>query len=252
MPLPRNALITGASSGIGAALAEALAARGCHVVLAARREDALQAVATRIRAAGGTATVQVLDVRDAEATVATLQRLDEEQGGLQLVVANAGVSRWTPAAEVTWEQAAAIVDVNVRGATATLLALLPRMVQRGSGHLVGISSLAGYRGLPRHAVYSASKAYLSVLLEGLRVELRGTGVAVTDVRPGFVRTPMTAKNTFRMPFLVEPEEAAEHILAGIERRAPVVTFPWQLATVVRATRLLPAGLWDEVARLGPR
>ena len=251
MPLPRTALITGASGGIGAALAETLAARGCHVVLAARRRDALETVATRIAAAGGTASVEVLDVRDTEATVATLQRVDDELGGLQLVVANAGISRWTPATKVRWEEAAAIVDVNVRGATATLLALLPRMVERGRGHLVGISSLAGYRGLPRHAVYSASKAFLSVLLEGLRVDLRDTDIAVTDVRPGFVRTPMTAKNAFRMPFLMEPEEAAEHIARGIEERAAVVTFPWQLATVVRAARLLPPGLWDEVARFGP-
>jgi len=134
--------------------------------------------------------------------------------------------------------------VNVEGAVATLVAIVDRMVARGHGHLVGISSLAQYRGLPRNAIYSASKAFLSTFLEGLRVDLRGTGVSVTDVRPGFVRTPLTDKNDHPMPFMVEAEDAAAIVWRGIRRREPVVAFPWQLATVVRSANLLPASLYD--------
>ncbi len=251
MSVPRTALITGASSGIGAALAEALGRRGLHVVLAARRRPALESVAARVAAAGGTPRIEVLDVSEPKAVVEHIERLDEQVGGLDLVVANAGIGMTRPAQELRWEDCAPLIDVNVRGAVATLLAPLPAMLERGRGHLVGVSSLAGYRGLPRHATYSATKAFLSVFLEGLRVDLSGSGVAVTDVRPGFVRTPLTAKNRFRMPFLLEPEEAADHIVRGIERRAPVVAFPWQLASAVRASRALPASLWDRIARMGP-
>ncbi len=251
MSRPRTALVTGASSGIGAALAEALGRHGANVVLAARRRDALESVAARVAAAGGTPRIEVLDVSDPQATVERIQQIDARDGGLDLVVANAGIGITREAQRLRWEDCAPLIDVNVRGAVATLLAALPAMLERGRGHLVGVSSLAGYRGLPRHAAYSATKAFLSVFLEGLRIDLAGSGIAVTDVRPGFVRTPLTAKNTFHMPFLLEPEEAAEHILRGVERRAPVVAFPWQLASAVRASRLLPAGVWNRIARMGP-
>lgn len=240
----RTAFITGASSGIGDALARRLAKEGTEVALAARRAEALEALASDIRAAGGSARVYPLDVADADATVETMKRADDEMGGIDLVVANAGVGgeRWS--GKLRWEDCRSMIDVNVRGATATLTALVRRMAKRKSGHLVGVSSLAGHRGLPKNAAYSASKAYLSVFLESLRVDLRSVGVAVTDVQPGFVRTPMTADNPFSMPFLVEVDDAAQTILRGLRRKDPVVAFPWQLATIVRSSTVLPAGVWD--------
>jgi short-subunit dehydrogenase len=240
----RTAFLTGASSGIGAALAQRLAADGVEVAIAARRADALETLADEIRAKGGQARVYPLDVSDAEATMDTLRRADDELGGIDLVVANAGVGKEKWAGKATWDDCHAILDVNVRGAVATLSALAPRMAKRRRGHLVGVSSLAGYRGLPRNGLYSASKAFLTTYLEGLRVDLRSVGVAVTDVQPGFVRTPMTDKNDFPMPFMVEAADAADIIARGIERKDAVVAFPWQLANVMRAATLIPAGLWD--------
>jgi short-subunit dehydrogenase len=242
----RTAFITGASSGIGATLARRLAAGGTEVCLAARREPELRDLAERIRAEGGRAHVYPLDVCDPDATEATIQRADDEHGGIDLIVANAGVSTERWAGRLRWEDCRSTVQVNVIGAIATLTAILPRMAERRRGHLVGISSLAQYRGLPKNAVYAASKAFLSTFLEGLRIDLRSVEVAVTDVRPGFVRTPMTAKNEHPMPFMVDCDEAVDRVLEGIERRAPVVAFPWQLASIARSGRLIPAAIYDRV------
>lgn len=243
----RTALVTGASSGIGAALARRLAAGGAEVALVARREELLVALRDEIAAAGGKARVYAADVAVPEAAVAAIRRADDDLGGLDLVVANAGMgkSRW--AGRLAWEDLAPTLALNVAGAAATLVAVLPRMVERRRGHVVGISSLAGYRGMPRSAAYSASKAFLSTFLESLRVDLRGTGVAVTDVRPGFVRTPMTAVNRFPMPFLIDAEPAARTIVAALARRAPVVAFPRAMAAVTGSARLLPNAVWDRVA-----
>lgn len=248
----RTAWISGASSGLGAALAENLARRGVEVILSARRAELLEEVAARIRASGGNARSLPLDVADPEATVRALCRLDDEVGGLDLVIANAGVgnSRW--AGRLRWEDCADMIAVNVQGAAASLVAVLPRMVERGRGHLVGISSLAGYRGMPASAAYSATKAFLMTFLDSLRLDLQGTGVLVTDVRPGFIRTPMTAANRFRMPFLMEVEEAAERIVEGIRKRKPIVAFPAPLSTAARLAPAVPACLWDWMAsRKGP-
>ncbi len=248
----RNAFITGASSGIGEALARRLAAQGLEVALAARRTDRLEQLADTIRRDGGRARVYPVDVSDTARATATLERADAEMDGVDLVVANAGMDRPCWAGELTWETCAAEIGVNVVGATATLVALLPRMVERRRGHLVGISSLAQYRGLPKNAVYCATKAFLSRFLEGLRIDLQGKGVTVTDVRPGFVRTPLTADNDFDMPFLLEVETAARLIVDGIRRDRPVVAFPWQLATAVRTAQVVPAAIYDRViGKMGP-
>ena len=248
----RTAWISGASSGIGAVLAKKLASQGVEVILSARRRPLLEELAEEIREAGGRARVEPMDVSQADATVQALQRLDEEVGGIDLVIANAGVGGSTWAGELAWEEVETTIEIFVAGAAAALVALLPRMVERGRGHLVGISSLAGYRGMPASAAYSASKAYLSVFLESLRIDLAGTGVAVTDVRPGFIRTPMTAKNRFRMPFLLEVDDAAERILRGIARKRPVVAFPRPLSTGAALAPFLPRWLWERLAtRRGP-
>ncbi len=249
MTTHRTALITGASSGIGEALARRLAADGVEVALAARRAEALEALAKDIRGAGGQARVYPVDVTDVEDVHRTVRRADDEMGGLDLVVANAGIGRERWAGKLSWEDCEPTIRVNVDGAVATLVAVLDRMAERKRGHVVGISSLAQYRGLPHNAVYSASKAFLSTFLEGLRVDLRGAGVAVTDVRPGFVRTPMTAKNKHPMPWMLDACDAADIVWRGIRRREPVVAFPWQLVTVIRSASMLPPAIYDRaVAR----
>ncbi len=240
----RTAFITGASSGIGAALAARLAAHGVEVALAARRAPELEALAAQIGGAGGRARVYPLAVTNPAEVERTLLAADDELGGIDLVVANAGVSTQRWAGKLTFADCARTIDVNVTGAAATLVALLPRMVERGRGHLCGVSSLAQYRGLPRSAAYSASKAFLSTFLEGIRVDLRSTPVCVTDVRPGFVKTPILEGATHPMPFLVPVERAAEIIHRALDSQDAVVAFPWQLATLARSTRMLPAAVYD--------
>lgn len=244
----RTALITGASSGIGRALAHTLAAAGLEVALSGRREAALREVAAEIAAAGGRARVDPFDVTEPAATEAAVRRIDDEMGGLDLVIANAGMGTMESPATMSWSTCGPTIQVNVVGAVATLVAVLPRMLERKRGHLVGLSSLAQYRALPRNATYSASKAFLSTFLEGLRIDLRGTGVNVTDVRPGFVRTPGTATVDFDMPFLMESEQAAAIIWKGIVKRRAVVAFPSLLAWAASLGRLLPAPLYEACVR----
>ncbi len=248
MKIHRSALITGASSGIGAALAKRLAANGTEVVLAARSEDALRELASTIEAAGGTARVEVLDVSDPERTEARVRELDDELA-LELVVANAGIggSKWS--GKLSWADCKAVIDVNVCGAVATLTGAIPGMVARGLGHLVGVSSVAQYRGLPSSAAYCASKAFLSTFLETLRIDLHDTGVSVTDVRPGFVDTPLT-EGMKSKPFAVEVDKAAWTIAKAIERKRGVIVFPAQMAAVGHMLEVMPRAIYEPVVRRG--
>jgi short-subunit dehydrogenase len=245
--MANRALITGASSGIGAALAKLLAAQGTEVVLCARREDALREQVEAIVAAGGQARYEVLDVAgDPERTQARIRELDEALE-LDLVVANAGVGKNRWSGKLQWEDCSQIIAVNVNGAVATLTGAIPGMVARKRGHLVGISSIAGYRGLPANAAYCASKAFLSTFLESLRVDLAGVGVRVTDVRPGFVETPMT-EGMKSMPFLVNVETAAKVIARAIRRKSGVVSFPAPMAAMGHMLPLIPGAIYDGVMR----
>ncbi|MCE9673382.1 SDR family NAD(P)-dependent oxidoreductase [Myxococcus stipitatus] len=244
----RTALVTGASSGLGRGLALWLARRGLRVFAAGRRVAHLQALAAEAQAAGATVEPVELDVARADATLERLRELDAECGGLDLVVANAGVGGVTSGRRMDWDKVRAIIDTNVTGATATLTAVLPQMVERRRGHVVGISSLAAHRGLAGHAAYSASKAFLATFLESLRVDLAGTGVRVTTVFPGFVKSEMTAQNTFPMPFLMETEAAVERMGTGILRGETELSFPWQLALPSRLAKVLPNPLFDVAAR----
>jgi NADP-dependent 3-hydroxy acid dehydrogenase YdfG len=244
----RTAVITGASSGLGRGLAEWFADRGVKVWAAARRKDALETLREACAARGGQLVPLRLDVADARNTLRTLERVDEESGGVDLVVANAGVAGITDARKLAWPDVERIIGINVTGAAATLSALLPRMVARGRGHLVGVSSLAAWRGLPRSAAYSASKAFLATFLEGLRVDLAQTGVKVTSIHPGFVKSEMTRKNKHPMPFLLETDEAVALMGRAIVRQDAEFAFPWQLSSMMRLAKVLPNGLWNVAAR----
>jgi short-subunit dehydrogenase len=242
------AVVTGASSGIGAELARRLAAEGVKVGLTARRADLLEEVAATIRAAGGTAAVAPADAADARATREAITRLAAELGPVDLLVANAGLGLSTPAATFSAELVEQIVRVNLLGPAYAIEAVLPDMLVRGRGHLVGISSLAAYRGLPDTAGYCASKAGLTALLESLRVELHPRGIAVTVVHPGFVRTPMIAGSTDPQPFVMDVEPAVRIILRGIAARRPAVAFPWPTAALASLGRWLPPRISDPVTR----
>jgi short-subunit dehydrogenase len=242
----KTAFITGAAGGIGSALAHRLARAGVELALSDRRLEPLESLAESIRAKGGNARIYVLDVTEPEAVYRTIGQADDEMGGLELIIANAGTNteRWS--GDLEWEDYRREAAVNMDGAVATLLAVLPRLCARKRGHLVGMSSMAQYRGLPGNAMYSATKAFLSTFLESLRADLRGVGVAVTDVRPGFVDTRMTAEASGPHPFLVTPERAADIIVRGITKRSAVVAFPWQLAAATRCATVLPARLYDHI------
>jgi short-subunit dehydrogenase len=243
-----SALVTGASSGIGRSLAIALARTGCTVVACARREAQLQALAEEIRRDGGRCLVEALDVADAVRTVETIRALDEAHR-FELIVANAGVGAREGAPPWSWEGLGDAIRINFAGAAATLTAALPQMVSRGRGHLVAVSSLASYGPLPASAAYCAPKAGLDMLMECLRIDLAGRGVHVTNVRAGFVRTPMVATTTRPMPGMIEPDEAAERILEGLESAPAEIVFPRWLAAMARTSGALPRPLRDALFRV---
>lgn len=249
-PPYRTALVTGASSGLGHGLALWLAKRGVKVYAAARRTDRLEACAASARDCGAPGEVipLTLDVASTRATLDRLRTLDADCGGLDLVIANAGVGSPTPGKRLDWDAVQQVIDVNVTGAAATLSAVLPRMLERGRGHLVGISSLAGFRGLPGNAAYSGSKAFLTTFLASLAVDLGDTPIKVTAIYPGFVKSEMTQDLTHPKPFLLETEDAVDRMGRAIVRGAREFAFPWQMAAVMQVVKRAPSVLFDPIAR----
>lgn len=243
--------LTGASSGLGEALAKHYASRGAALGLVARRADEL----ARVKAAIAPAAVETFaaDVRDADAMVAAGRAFLDRHGVPDVVIANAGVSRGTMV-EHEEDLAAfrAVLDTNVAGLFNTFHPFVAPMRARGRGTLVGIASVAGFRGLPGAAAYSASKAAAIRLLESLRVELRSSGIAVLTVCPGYVATPMTARNPYRMPFLMDADRAAASIARAIERRKRFHVLPWPMAVVGAALRVLPRPVYDRLFERAPR
>jgi len=242
---PKRALVTGASSGIGAALAARIARRGTEVWLCARRKEKLHEEVQLIEKAGGKAHVFELDVTDVDTTHDKLRKLDHQVGGMDLVVANAGIGGeyvMGDFSKMPWTATRNIFNTNLLGAIATIDAFVPGMVERGSGHLVGISSLAADINLPRGAAYNASKAALTHYLESADIELRAKGVPVTIVHPGFVKTAMADSLREATPFLVELDRAVEIIDHAILRKARLVRFPFPLAAVTLTANALPRAL----------
>ena len=240
-------LVTGASSGIGRALAVELGRRGARLGLTARRGEELLRAAEEVERAGGEALALPADVRDPEAIRGVAERVRERWGRVDVLVANAGMSTTTAGTRLDAAEATDVISINVLGVVNSVAAVLPDMLARGGGHLVAISSLASYRGMPKSGAYSASKAAVSTLFESLRVDLRKSNIAVTTIHPGFIRTPMTAGRKKKLPFLLEPEDAACRIIKAVERRARTYAFPWQVASLVRVIRHLPGRLYDRLA-----
>ena len=241
------AIVTGASSGIGAALARVLAEDGFAVGLTARREAELNALADAIRADGGRAAVAPADAADRQGVIDAMARLEAELGPADWLIANAGVGLETGARGFSAEAFHRMIRVNLIGPAAAIEAVLPGMLMRGRGRIAAVSSLAAYRGIPGSAGYSASKAALSTLMEGLRAELRRTGVSFTTVHPGIVRTPMTSWAPADMPFTLTADEAARIIRRGIAAGRSEVNFPTPVALLFQLIRVLPNALYDPLA-----
>ena len=221
-----NVFITGASSGIGEALARHYAAQGASLGLVARRGGLLQQLAASLDTP---VTTYTADVRDADALASAAADFMQRYGVPDIVIANAGVSRGT-LTELKEDTAAfkAILDINVLGLLHTFQPFIDGMRQRGSGSLVGIASIAGIRGLPGAGAYSASKAAAISYLESLRVEMRPHGIDVTTIAPGYIRTPMTDVNTYAMPFLMDADVAAAKMARAIAARRRFFVVPWQM------------------------
>ena len=248
-------LITGASSGIGRGLAIELARRGAKLGLVARRKNLLEEIVREIAAARGeddkeqsaNALAIAADVQNAESMRAAAGRVQSEFGRVDLLIANAGIGVSNDAAELDAAKLANVINVNVLGAANSVAAVIPEMIKRGSGHLVVISSLAAYRGLPKSAAYCASKAAVSAMFESLRLDLRPHGIDVTIIHPGFIKTPLTAGRKAKLPWLQDLEPAVKKIVTAIEKRKKSYAFPWQLATIVRAGMIMPNSMYDWIS-----
>src|SRR5262245_39333203 len=232
-------LITGASSGIGRALAVELAQHGARVGLIARRHDLLEALAAEIRAAGGQAEFRTADVTQAAPLAAATGELEQALGPCGVAIASAGIYRRTSGAAFDSAEVAEVVTTNVLGVTHFLAAVLPGMVARGAGHIAAIASVAGLLGLPEGGAYSASKAAVIALMQSLRLDLMPRGIRVTTVLPGYVDTPMITdeeRRTLRNVFTAG--DAAHRIVRAIERGKTEVAFPWGLWLQARLAGLL--------------
>jgi short-subunit dehydrogenase len=233
------AVITGASSGIGWALAHALAREGCKLGLIARRQDLLQRLADEVRSAGATAEPADADVANREQLLSAVADLRARLGPIDIMIANAGVGAPTRIEPMNTADIEKMFRINLFGVIYSIESVLGDMLQRRGGHLVAVSSIAAYKGLPAESGYCASKAAVNSYMEGLRIQLRGTGIHVTTICPGFVKTPMTDVNNFKMPFLMSAEEAARRMVRAIKRRQKVYNFPWQMSWLMALTRRLP-------------
>ncbi len=246
--------ITGASSGIGEALAKHYAKRGAQLGLVARRFDFLERLATEIAATGAPRPMIFdCDVRDGLALRIAAEKFHLAHGTADIVIANAGVSRGT-LTEIEDDLAAfqEIIDINVMGMVNTFQPFVAPMQAAKRGTLVGIASVAGFRGIPGGGAYSASKSAAITYCESLRVELRAQGIAVVTICPGYIRTPMTAVNKFKMPFLISVDEAAKRFARAIDAKTSFTVIPWTMGIAARVLRMVPNWLYDRVFTHMPR
>ena len=242
--------LTGASSGIGEALARHYAAAGATLGLAARRQNRLSELIAELP---GEHAAYPLDVADAAALQAAAADFIARYGAPDIVIANAGISVGTLGDDAADLPAFhRVFQTNVLGMVQTFQPFIAAMKARGSGRLVGIASVAGIRGLPGAGAYSASKAASITYLESLRVELRGSGLKVVTIAPGYIATPMTAVNSYPMPFILAADEAARRFARAIERGTSYTVIPWQMGVVAKLMRLLPNPVFDAIFARGGR
>jgi short-subunit dehydrogenase len=251
--MSRLVFITGASSGIGLALAQACLQRGWSVALVARRVAELQAGLCQQGWPQARWRVWAADVCDTAAMQTVARECIDAMGLPDTVIANAGISLGVDLGDAAdLSVFSQVMDTNVMGLVHTFQPFVQPMRERGTGQLVGIASVAGVRGLPGHAAYCASKAAVIACCESLRGELASCGVRVSTIAPGYVATPLTARNRYAMPFLMQPEDFAQQALRAIESGARLRVIPWPMAVVAVLLRLLPAALLDRLLRGRPR
>jgi short-subunit dehydrogenase len=248
---PKSILITGASSGIGEALALAYAASGVRLALSGRSHERLAEIARLCLDKGARVDYQAIDVQDRHAMAEWVLSLDRDLP-LDLVIANAGIASGTGITGTEEEQTRDIFAVNLAGTLNTILPLIERMQQRRHGQIALVSSLAGFRGLPSAPAYSASKAAVRSYGEGLRGRLAPDGIEVNVICPGFVRSRITDCNSFRMPFFMEADKAARIIRGGLKRNKARIAFPWQAYWLTRLVTALPLAWTEGMLRRAPR
>lgn len=241
-------LLTGASSGIGNEMSLQIARKGAILGLLARRREELEKLHREIENMGGKAQMFAVDVTDKDGVHAAAKNFREEFGKIDVMIANAGIGGGAVhAKDIKPEDFAKVVNVNLFGAVNSITAVLPDMIAKNSGQLVAISSLAGFRGLPKSASYCASKSAMIALFESVRLDLLKTNIDVSIITPGFIKTPLTAGREAQMPYLMELDVATEKMLTAIENRKKFYAFPWQLAGFVRLGKVFPAWLYDKIA-----
>ena len=241
--------ITGASMGIGEALARRLAQSGAEVVASARSVERLAALA---EGGAGRIVPWPLDITDHAGVQAAVARIEAERGPIDVAVLNAGTHRPVAAADFTAAGLRQLLEINLLGTAACLEALMPRMIARGRGRIAVVASVAGYRGLPTSAYYGASKAALINLTESLKFDLDRAGVTIQLIDPGFVKTPLTDRNEFPMPFLISAEAAAERIARGLSGSGFEIAFPTRFVMLLKLLRLLPYRLYFPLVGRGTR
>ncbi len=235
--------ITGASSGIGRALALTLAKRGDRVAVSARSETGLQHLAEEAAGFAGSIHPYPLDITQPETCADTVDRIAGDLGDITLAVLNAGTHHPVEAHAFAASDFAKLININLIGTGNCLDPLLKRMIPAQKGHIAIVASVAGYRGLPTSAYYGASKAAQINLAESLKLDLYRYGIKLQLVNPGFVKTPLTDKNDFPMPFLMDVDEAAERMARGFDGRSFEITFPRRFAYLLKLLRLLPYRLY---------
>ena len=247
--MTKNVWLIGASDGIGASLAVRLARDGHTLALSARNTEKLEALFCKLAGTGH--FVVPLDVQKPASIAAAWNSVQESwnaAGGTNIFIYNAGAYEPMSAKTFILESAETMIDVNLTGAFRALACILPDFLKRNMGHIVLVGSIAGYRGLPNAIGYGASKAAINHLAENLRADLGDTRIKVQLVSPGFVRTRLTAKNDFSMPFLMTPEDAADRIADGLDKDRFEIRFPWQMALLFDILYLLPRRAYFAVAR----
>jgi short-subunit dehydrogenase len=240
--------LIGASSGMGAALVPLLLDEGARLAISARREETLQELANQHSRRDGDVLVRPLDVTDGAAVDALTAELWQTWDGIDVLIYSSGTWELADIAEFETPTAIRQIDVNYLGLVRVVGALLPRMIERRSGEIVGVASLSGFAGFPRAEAYSSSKAGSIALLQSLRIDLRKYGIGVTTVNPGFFESRLTSKNTFRMPFLMSADEAAAATVKGLRDGKAEINFPLPLTLLVKLMTGLPRPAYEFLAR----
>ncbi|MDF1810418.1 MAG: SDR family NAD(P)-dependent oxidoreductase [Phycisphaerales bacterium] len=236
--------ITGSSLGIGRSLAHELGTRGASVVLTARNEETLNTVGREVENLGGKVSIKPGDVTDLERMKSIISEVESEWGGIDILIANAGTHIPSDPVQFDVDEYLNLMNINYGGMLRCMEAVIPGMLERRSGRIVGVASLAGLRGMPTAAAYSASKGAMINFLQSSRFHLQDHNIGITIVNPGFVRTPLTDKNDFHMPFLIEPEKAAQIICNAIARERSEVSFPFPFSWTIRLLRIIPHPIYN--------